>query len=200
MQRVCRLAAVVAAVSAVTLLPAGRDAMAGNVLASAPIDTAMFRDGEVRRTADPYAAWTLVCDAIPRLGQRFCSLSAAPVALGAASVALTVSTGDDGRPAALLRLPLGLSLPFGVHIKPLGSGRGEPERRVPVALCSAASCEAVWSLGPGDIAALRTGSGLRISVRTWRFGLPGRHDAGDAPLTATIDGHGFAEAVAASLR
>lgn len=188
-----------AAILTGALLFAGQDARAGDVLASAPIDASMFRDGEVRRTADSYAAWTLVCDVIPRLGHRFCSLSAAPSRLGSASVALTVSTGDDGRPAALLRLPLGLSLPFGVRIKPLGPGGGEPERQVSVALCSATSCEAVWSLSQGDIAALRSGSGLRISVRNWRFDLPGRHDS-PTPVTAMIDGHGFSEAVAASLR
>lgn len=191
-----RLAALLVA----AVLPAGEAARAGDVLATAPIDPLMFRDGEVRRTADVYAAWTLVCDAIPRLGHRFCSLEATPSPLGATSVALTVSTGDDGRPAALLRLPLGLSLPFGVRIKPLGPGGGEPERRIAVALCSAASCEAVWSLSPGDIASLRAGSGLRISVRSWRFVPPGRSNSPPAPAVATIDGHGFAEAVAASLR
>lgn len=201
MRRPLRLAAVLLA----AVGPAGQTATAADVLASAPIDPTMFRDGEVRRSADPYGAWTLVCDAIPRLGHRFCSLSGAPTPVGAApdgaaTLALTVSTGDDGRPAALLHLPLGLSLPFGVRIKPLAPSGGESERRVAIALCSATGCEAVWSLSPGDLAALRAGPGLRITVRGWRFGFPRRHDGAPAPVAATIDGRGFADAVAASLR
>lgn len=176
-----------------------RDARAGDVLASAPIEPAMFRDGEVRRSAEVYGQWTLVCDAIPRLGHRFCSLNAAPTPIGTGTIALTVSTGDDGRPAALLRTPFGLSLPFGVRVKAHADGPGEPERRIPMALCSATACEAIWSLSPGDIAALRSGRGLRIAVQGWRFGGFSRAKAAPAPVYATIDGRGFADAVAASL-
>lgn len=181
---------------AVLAMSAGTLAQAAELLASAPIDTAVFRDGEVRRSATPYGRWTLVCDAIPRLGRRFCSLRAAPATLGAGTLDLTVSTGDDGRPAALLHLPLGLSLPFGVHVKAAGGG----DRRIPIALCSAKACEAVWSLGAGDIAALRAGPGLKITVQGWHFAVPGRHDPAPAPAAAVIGSDGFTEAVAASLR
>ena len=194
MLRVRRLTLVLAVLAG----SAGTLAQAAELLASAPIDTAMFRDGEVQRSATPYGRWTLVCDAIPRLGRRFCSLRAASTALGAGRLDLTVSTGDDGRPAALLHLPLGLSLPFGVHVK--AAGQGGSERRIPIALCSATACEAAWSLGAGDIAALHTGPGLKIVVQGWRFAVPGRHDPAPVPVAASIDGDGFKEAVAASLR
>ena len=182
----------------VLAMSAGTLAQSAELLASAPIDTAVFRDGEVQRSATPYGSWTLVCDAIPRLGRRFCSLRSTPAALDAGTLDLTVSTGDDGRPAVLLHLPLGLSLPFGVHVK--AAGQGGPERRIPIALCSATACEAVWSLGAGDLAALRAGPGLKIIVQGWRFAVPGRHDPAPAPAVAMIGGDGFTEAVAASLR
>lgn len=169
-------------------------------LASAPIDAALFRDGEVHRSQAAYDRWTLVCDAIPRLGHRFCSLKAAPATLGTATLDLTVSTGDDGRPAALVRLPFGLSLPFGVRVKALGPGAAEAERRIGVALCSAASCEAVWTLSAGDLAALKSGAGLRLTVQGWRFAPGAGRGATPRPATTTVGGSGFAAAIAASLR
>lgn len=176
------------------------EAHAGDILSSAPIDAALFRDGEVQRSVDVHGHWTLICDSIPRLGNRFCSMVAAPVNVGSGTVTLTISTGDDGRPAALLRLPFGLSLSYGVRIGALRSARNEPQRRVPVALCSATACEAVWSLSQSDIAALRVGPGLRLSVRGWRFNGAGRQGAELAPVSATVDGIGFSDAVTASTR
>jgi invasion protein IalB len=181
-------------VAAVLLASPARAAEAAPLLASAPVDATVFRDGEVRRTAEPFGRWTLVCDGIPRLGHKFCSLRSDTVELGGAPVSLLVSTGDDGRPAALLRLPFGLSLPYGLQVTPLGPSRAIP-RRVPVAVCSAGGCEAVWTLGPDEIAALRSGAGLRVAVRGWRFDGPA-----PAPVAAIVAGNGFAGAVAASLR
>ena len=83
-------------------------ANSGVPLASAAIDHTLYREGEVRRLTGTFAAWTLVCDEVTRLKRRFCSLrTLVRDAAGATVAALTISTGDDGRPAALMRIPAG---------------------------------------------------------------------------------------------
>ncbi|MDX7950024.1 invasion associated locus B family protein [Lichenihabitans sp. Uapishka_5] len=190
------LAALLIALAALPSAPA----WAEPALASAPVEIGLFRDGEVQRSTETHGGWTVVCDLVPRLKHRFCSLRAAPVAIGSAKVALTVSTGDDGRPAALLRLPFGLSLPYGVWITAMNAaGRGKA-RRIPVALCSADACEAVWSLDSDEIAALHRGKGLQVSVQGWRFTPLGKANTGPAPISTLVAAQGFAEGVATSMR
>ena len=172
-------------------------AAAQPLLASAPVDASVFRDGEVQRSAKLFGRWILVCDSIARLGHKFCSLRSAPVQFAGAAVDLLVSTGDDGRPAALMRLPFGVWLPAGLTVDPLGPGHAAA-RRVPVAMCGSAGCEAVWTLTAAEITALRTGSGLRLSARLGQSGIA----SGRLPfaVAVTVPAHGFAEAVTASLR
>lgn len=88
-------------------------------LATAAVDTTLYREGEVRRRNERFGAWSLDCDEIVRLHRRFCSLrTLAFSASGTAIAKLTVSTDANGNPAALINLPLGVNLSRPVDISP----------------------------------------------------------------------------------
>lgn len=103
----------------VAALPAnaeGRPVTQG--FSTAAVDRELFRDGEVRRRNERFAAWSLDCDEIPRLGQRYCSLrSMARDATGLAIAEFTLSTDENGKPAALIGLPFGIDLASPVAIE-----------------------------------------------------------------------------------
>ncbi|MBE7159496.1 MAG: hypothetical protein INR62_13870, partial [Rhodospirillales bacterium] len=84
---------------AAVLAPMMADAQPGSedqpqpALARPAVDTSMFRDGEVHRRNEMHGRWSLDCDEIPRLAQRFCSLrSLALDATGRPVARITVST------------------------------------------------------------------------------------------------------------
>jgi invasion protein IalB len=86
--------------------------------ATAAVDRELFREGEVKRRNERFDAWSLDCDEVPRLGQRFCSLRAlARDSAGRGIADFVLSTDDRGKPAALVGLPLGLDLSSPVTIE-----------------------------------------------------------------------------------
>lgn len=88
-------------------------------MARASVDPGLYREGEVRRRNEMHGRWSLDCDEIPRLTQRFCSLRTLVLEPDGDAVArLTISTTDTGRPAALLDLPLSLDLHRLITITP----------------------------------------------------------------------------------
>ncbi|MCE4226449.1 hypothetical protein HCU64_22125 [Methylobacterium sp. C25] len=85
---------------------------------TAAVDRELFREGEVKRRNERFAGWSLDCDEVPRLGQRFCSLRAlARDSAGTGVADFVLSTDDRGKPAALVGLPLGLDLSRPVTIE-----------------------------------------------------------------------------------
>ena len=74
-------------------------------LTSVPIDPELFRDGAIKRFTGTRDGWSYVCDEVAKMKKRFCSLRTKLIdADGKVVAALTISTGEDGRPAALLRM------------------------------------------------------------------------------------------------
>jgi invasion protein IalB len=183
-----------------------------NELASPPIDVSILRDGEVTRTTGNFGAWTLVCDEVPRLRQRFCSLSTELRDTGGQIVAtLIVSTGDDGRPAALLRAPFGVSIGSGLLFMiepPTSAGASKTaegtSRRLEFVRCEQDACLAVWSLTAKEIIGLTAGGALRLrckhiqSVPPFAFHVVTPQNS--ITVEAATPGGGFAEAVQASLK
>lgn len=196
-------------------MPARADP-AASAFASPMVDLSLYRDGAVHRLSGRFGTWTVTCDEIARLGRRFCSLKAAAARDGdGRTVTVDVSTGDDGRPAALLHLPLAVSIPFGVRVafpgpgpalQPRGTKAGRAtERTIPIASCDGRECLAVWSLGPADLGSLDAGAGLTFTYCT---AVPGalefatdlnRRGCG-VRRAATLSGLGFRDAVQASMK
>lgn len=148
-------------------------------LATPMINPGIYRDGEVQRLKGRFGDWTVTCDEIKSLKQRYCSLRS--VALrndnrGAAVVDL--STGDNGKPAALVHLPLGVSVAYGLDVevgeasasrpKPTGrNGAGASPgalRKLGIVSCSDRECLAVWSLNADDVRALTDGTAIRLTA------------------------------------
>jgi hypothetical protein len=188
----------------------------GSALTSQAIDPSLFREGAVRRFSGQAAAWTYVCDEVPQLKQRFCSLrSMIKDNTGAAIARITVSTGENGRPAALLEMAQSELTETGIEItlRPVApkadpKGAAKAKAAVPYrvfsAACAKGTCQLIWTLPPDHVAALNSGSGLKI-----RYQRPGAAASSlaaalkpGAPATneAIIDATGFAAAVDASVK
>ena len=219
-------AAVISINTALAVAQQSGPAAPGSVPFTSPaIDHTIYRDGEVRRSAETFAAWQLVCDEIARLRQRFCSLrTIARDASGAPVAALTVSTGEDGRPAALLRVPDHIAAGTTVDVllrapetahpatahtpskRQSGSGRSETDRpsRLRPAACSDGACTLVWSLTAPQITALNSNAGLWLRYTAvlplGELTNPALTlDRTTRAISASIDAAGFAAAVEASL-
>ncbi len=144
----------------------------GNELASPAVDASIYREGEVRRVTQGFGAWSTVCDEIQRLKQRFCSLKALSFDSTQRPLAeIVMSTGDNGKPAALVRVATGAHIGSGIKIRlepgarqPSKKAETPPERRLSFIGCDATSCRAVWSLSGGEISALNAGFSLRLKV------------------------------------
>jgi invasion protein IalB len=186
-------------------------ALAGEeYLATPAIDRTIYRDGQVRRSGATFGPWSVVCDEVVRLRQRFCSLETlGRDAAGAARVGLTVSTADDGKPAALLRLPFGVLLRDGVEVSvspgaPPPKGRAQPidpPMRLQVVTCDSKACLTAWSLTASQLAALNGAGAIKFRFRALaadRLGMNLAQSA--APVEATISCLGFADAVQATLK
>jgi len=194
----------------VVALSAGSGLAGEEYLATPAVDRSIYRDGQVRRTGATVGAWSVVCDEVVRLRQRFCSLATlGRDAAGAARVGLTVSTDDDGKPAALLRLPLGVVLHDGVEVS-VSPGAPAPKRRAQpvdppmrlnVVTCNSDACLTAWSLTATQLAALNGAGALKFRYRTaasGRFGMDLTKN--EAPVEAAVNCLGFAEAVQATLK
>ena len=153
-------------------------------LTSIAIDPTLFREGAITRLAGTRGAWSYDCDEVARLKQRFCSLrTSVKAADGAILAGLTVSTGQDGRPAALLVMAARDITRYGIEIgvpapastsQPRGQGApgvkeavvAKPKTpaaiRVYPAACTADVCQLVWTLSTEQIAALNSGGGLQL--------------------------------------
>ncbi len=179
-------------------------------LTSAPIDRTIFRDGAVERSQRAFGAWTLVCDEVKSLQKRFCSLATEPMdSDGRPGASLVVSTGDNGKPAAILRTPVGVDIAAGVEIA-IDAAPGKAKGAAPASKtidylrCGAGDCVAIWTLSQIEIGALNAGGAIRIRYRRVReLPLYALHiaDAQRSALTETIArGAGFKDAVTASLK
>ena len=176
-------------------------------MSSPAIDRDMFRAGEVTRIERDFAAWRMVCDEVKKLHQRFCSLrSLALDAQGKAVASIVVSTGDNGRPAALLTLPHGVSLtrPVAIFTEPNGSKAKAGRIDTHPLTCEADGCKIIWSLTPADIDALRGGANFHLAFAA----TPALHDFPGPVLVqwnarvvaGRIAGAGFDAAIAASVQ
>ena len=176
-------------------------------MSSPAIDRDMFRAGEVTRIERDFAGWRMVCDEVKKLRQRFCSLrSLAFDARGKAVASIVVSTGDNGRPAALITLPLGITLGKKVLMTSAGiKGRAAPVKLdFNPLLCTTEGCKIIWSLTPADIDALRGGANFHLAFAA----TPALHDFPGPVLVqwnarvvaGRIAGAGFDAAIAASVQ
>lgn len=185
-------------------------------LASPGVDADAYAPGSVRRYSERHGAWTLRCEEIARLRQRFCDLGARGEGDGF-SVSLTVTTSDAGRPAGLLQAPLGVLMtepilvaaqpPAGATAQSRARGKraAAPEPPKPTRLrllsCAPTGCATVWPLAAGEIDALSQGRALDITLAAlkptpiWTRLAPWSERV---TLKATIPGDGFAKALAAS--
>jgi invasion protein IalB len=197
----------------IALLSYGSAVAGEEFLATPAVDRTIYRDGEVRRMTATSGSWSVICDDVVRLRQRFCSLAAlGRDAAGAARVGLTVSTADDGKPAALLRLPLGVVLRDGIEVivspgaqtPPAPKARAqpvEPPMRLQVVTCDKTACLTAWSLTPLQLAALNRAGEIKFRYRAFvadRLGMDIAQSG--TPVEATVECLGFAEAVQATLK
>ncbi len=187
-------------------------------LTSVAIDPGLFKDGAIQRFSGTHGQWSYVCDEVAKMKKRFCSLrSLLKDGNGAVVAALTISTGEDGRPAALLKMAAETFDETGLEVavsetadaastKPAGKTKPKspPAIRVHPAACNGGVCQMVWTLVPAHIEALSAGAGLRL-----RYTQPtaGQSSLGQAlkgavakPVTVLIPSAGFAAAVEASVK
>ena len=183
-------------------------------LTSPMVDASLFRDGEVRRLSGAFGGWRVVCDEIPKLKQRYCSLKTAIVAEGTRIVGvIDVSTGDNGQPAALVRLPLGLLVQPGLDIrfaasdaaqKPGGRPQAPLVRHLSILTCDRQACFALWTLTAAEIAGLRQEKpiAVRFQMATMAAGALPSLDRLNPPTSveASVLPAGFASAIKASLQ
>ena len=177
---------------------------------SPAFDSKVYNPDAVAQSRKDFGHWTLVCADIQGLNRRFCnvtSLASAPD--GKFFVAIVVSTTDDGKPAAILRMPLLVSLREGVEVATSAASAAKTKtklakaanRRVDFVNCEQQLCTSILPLAPTDLAALvgRGHMNLRVhvlvndaSIQTASL-LPT-----SKPLDVVFDGTGFAEALQAS--
>ena len=200
----------------------------GDGMTSVAIDPSLFREGAIKRFSGTHEAWNYVCDEVAKMKKRFCSLRTLVRDGGGRVVAaLTVSTGEDGRPAALLAMAAASFNEAGIEVsavadagasaagkggaggtggkdKPKGAAKAAAVVKVYPAACTGETCQMVWTL-PGDhIAALSSGGGLQLRYTAPVPGvssLAGALKGGFAhPVVVVVVGKGFAAAVEASVK
>jgi len=196
----------------------------GQSSTSVAIDPSLFREGAIKRFSGTHDGWTYVCDEVAKMKKRFCSLrTTAKDVTGKVVAALTVSTGEDGRPAALLRMAAASFNEAGVEVtglvaeaggaapapvksgaKPVAKAGAARVVRVHPASCKAEVCDLIWTLPPDHIAALSGGSGLQLRYTTPAPGVSSLASALKAGTNATVvvvvPAKGFAAAVDASVK
>ena len=185
----------------VLMAPVAASAEGG--LTSAPIDYSVYRAGEVSRLEQRFGAWQLTCDEIKRLGRRFCSLrGVARADDGTIIAALTVSTDERGRPAALFRLPFGTVLSSGVNLRRV---EARAKRTATVSalrptVCDGDGCEVFWPIVAEDIRTLTANERVEITFRMTKPPPALAPLLGSmVPVEGTIQTAGFAAALHASM-
>jgi invasion protein IalB len=175
------------------------------------IDRDAFREGEVRRLEGSFQNWRVVCDEVPRLRQRFCSMfGEGRDQDGRSAATIVVTTSEEGRPAAVLRLPHGLALQRGVQILAAQSSSkdkmpaaSKQETKLAVVDCGVGGCMTLWPLSATEIGALNKGGSLRVrfwSIRpTTNLWSIERLERLFVPVELVVAGAGFADGVKASL-
>lgn len=204
----------------------GARAQPSSPFASPAINRDLYREGAVRRTTNTYDQWSLVCDEIAALRQRHCSLFHGRGRLDGDFVQMVVSTSDDGKPAAILRVPLGILLDKRIRLSVAGpepirqfSPAPEEKRRTKkqakpprpennpnsrellVVSCDQAGCFTLLPMTTDEIGALM--GGRKLQVRYFRPSAvetaTGRFAGRDGvPVMLEIEGEGFPQAIAAS--
>ncbi len=175
------------------------------------IDASLFREGEVQRVNATFGSWSTVCEEIKRLNQRFCSLKAVMRDKNGQNIAhVTVSTSDNGKPAAIVRVGAGTHIGTGAHIRiePTSvKGVKKPtiiEHPISFVTCEKAGCNAIWSLTNAEISALNKGAKIHIRIAHIRpFGPLVPVMSSPERLTmleGSVEGNGFAQAVNSTLK
>ena len=171
-------------------------------LATPAIDRDLFRPGEVTRSTRDYAKWNIVCDEVRKLKQKFCSLRTIGIdATGLPLVSMVVSTADNGRPAALVSLPFGITLAQRIVLSSAGiKGKISPVKlEFTASACTPEGCNFVWPLRNIDIQNLRNGADFQVSFYVARHdntpGDPYARQRQAVLVSARIFAAGFNEAV-----
>ena len=170
--------------------------------------------GRLDRLTTHHATWTVVCDEIARLKQRFCSLRT-PIRHpnGELAALLTISTGQDGRPAALLKIAAALvaagqvaNTPTSIRpAAPAQNPKPLPTQRIKPVTCDMAVCTNIWSLTADQIGALNTGAGLHLvatpaAAASSLVTLALTKQPAAKAIEFDIPAAGFADAVAVSMK
>lgn len=185
----------------------------GEPLTSVAIDPTLYRDGAIQRFSGTHDAWSYVCDEVAKQKKRFCSLRTLVRDPGGVVIAaLTVSTGEDGRPAALLRMAAASFNETGIEVwaNPVApaASKAKPKpqaiTKLYPAACDANVCQMVWTLPPDHISALNAGSGLQLRFTQPK---PGSSQLAESlklgpsrAIEVTVPGQGFSSAVTASIK
>jgi invasion protein IalB len=186
-------------------------------LTSAAVDPTIYRDGEVKRFSSHHGDWTVVCDEVTRLKQRFCSLRTMIVHDGQSLAHVTVSTGQDGRPSAMVQMlaklvgsgALEISVPAAAALvptppKPATKPKSAPSvalTRLRPVTCTAEACTLIWTLKPEQISALNDGRGLALLATAGTApGLTLPEPSKPVGTRLTVSARGFADAVSRSVQ
>ena len=175
------------------------------------IDQDLFREGEVRHLRGVYKEWQSACDEVPRLKQRFCSLyGKGRDSRGRILLGIVVTTSDEGKPAAMLEMPLGIRVSSDVEVliggpgsvkKMKGPAKDDTLTRLRIVRCDINFCMTLWQLTPSQIAALSGHGALRIffKVPRARFGWTTLSSpSADQMVEASIASDGFRETLLAT--
>jgi hypothetical protein len=198
--------------------------LAGNISCAAPIsekfvspaiDRNIFRESEVKRFGGEFGAWRFVCDEIPKLKKRSCSLfGLGRDADGRILLEIVFSTNDEGQPAAVARIPAEVSRSRDIEVfmsplepKQKDVARRKKERpiattRLRVVSCESSGCLTLWAVTPDQIAGLSSGGSLHVRYfvsKNTADGAPVKKHSEAVAVDLAIDGSGFADAVKASM-
>ncbi len=138
------------------------------------VNVAGARPGEVRRTIQPFGAWTLVCDEDLKKRKRICNVSQQIVdASGAVVFSWSLAGTEDGAPVMIVRLAKteGQLMPVRIAI-----GTASPAE-VQLSSCNDAICLGFLPVTAALRRALGQGGSAQITAT-----IAGRQTTLDAPL------------------
>ncbi len=177
---------------------------------SPAFDTKLYNPDAVAQSRKEFGHWTLVCAELAGLNRRFCNLtSLAAAADGRFFVSIVVSTTDDGKPAAVLRMPLLASLREGIEVvtkavrpeKAKDKFAKTVKRHIDFVSCEQQICTSILPLQIADLAVLSGRGSMNLRVHVLASGAEDQPASLLPPskaLNVVFDGAGFAEALQAS--